>query len=137
MTSTPATPAPASEAVPPAADATPATTPAKPRKARTARLASAAAEGKVRFLLLRSSGRTRHVPYLAPKTDERAAAVALRAEGEDKPLAQVAADHGLSLSTLRRRLLALDLSEDVDAGRLDALWDGKADTVTFTRGGAE
>jgi hypothetical protein len=128
----------ASAAVAVAADATPARTPAKPRKARTARLATAAAEGTVRFALLRSSGRTRHVPYLAPKTDERAAAVALRDEWKaGTALPQVAAAHGLSIATLRRRLIALDLSEGVEAGSLDSLWDGKADTVTFTRGGAE
>jgi len=111
-------------------------TPAKARKARTPRLASAVADGTVALYLLRSSGRTRRVPYL-PKGDERAAVAGLRTEGKDKTLPAVAAEQGVSLSTLRRRLLALEVSEDVDAGRLDALWTAGTDKVTFTRGGAE
>ncbi len=107
-------------------------TPAKPSRRRTPRLAAAVREGTVALYLLRSSGRTRHVPYL-PKAD-RSAVAALRTEGKDKTLAAVAALHGLSLSTLRRRLLALEASEAVDAGTFDALWDGKADRVVFVRG---
>lgn len=111
-------------------------TPAKPRKARTPRLASAVADGSTALYLLRSSGRTRRVPYL-PKGDERGAVATLRREAEGKTLPAVAAEQGVSLSTLRRRLLALAVSEDVDAGRLDALWTPGTDKVTFTRGGAE
>ena len=111
-------------------------TPAKARKPRTPRLASAVADGSVALYLLRSSGRTRRVPYL-PKGDERQAVAALRKEAKDKTLPVVAGEQGVSLSTLRRRLLALEVSEDVDAGRLDSLWTPGTDKVTFTRGGAE
>ncbi len=45
----------------------------------------------------------------------------------------MAAEQGVSLSTLRRRLLALAVSEDVDAGRLDALWTPGTDRVVFPR----
>lgn len=136
MSTTASTPTTASEPVAVAADATPATTPAKPRKARTPRLATAVADGTVALYLLRSSGRTRRVPYL-PKGDERRAVAALRDAAKDKTLAVVAGEQGVSLSTLRRRLLALEVSEDVDAGRLDALWTPGTDAVQFTRGGAE
>lgn len=109
-------------------------TPAKARKPRTPRLAAAVAEGTVALHLLRSSGRQRHVPYIAKA--ERPAVAALRTAAKDKTLPTVAAEHGLSVSTLRRRLLALEASEAVDAGTFDALWDGKAPRVVFARGGA-
>lgn len=131
-------PAEPTTATPPAASAEAAAlpaTPVKPRRRPTGRLASAVADGKVALYLLRSSGRTRRVPYLGK--DERAAVVALRTGGLTKTLPVVAGEQGISLSTLRRRLLALAVSEDVDAGRLDALWDGTATEVQFTRGGAE
>ncbi|MDP9458960.1 MAG: hypothetical protein M3Q22_01485 [Actinomycetota bacterium] len=107
-------------------------TPASSSARRRRRLAAAVGEGTVALYLLRSSGRTRHVPYL-PKAD-RPAVAALRTEGKDKTLSVVAAEHGLSLSTLRRRLLALEVSEAVDAGKFDSLWDGTADKVVFVRG---
>lgn len=123
--STPATPAES-----PAAPATP----AKARKPRTARLSVAVAEGTVALYLLRSSGRTRRVPYL-PKGEERQAAATLRDQVKAAGLSQAATEVGISTSTLTRRLLALDASEAVDAGKFDALWDGKATEVQFTRGG--
>ncbi len=125
----------AEPATPPTTDAPTAplpATPATPSRRRTPRLAAAVGEGAVALYLLRSSGRTRHVPYL-PKAD-RPAVAALRTEGKDKTLPAVAAEHGLSLSTLRRRLLALEVSEAVDAGTFDSLWDGQADRVVFVRG---
>ncbi len=125
----------AEPATPPTTDAPTAAlpaTPARPSRRRTRRLAAAVAEGAVALYLLRSSGRQRHVPYL-PKAD-RPAVAALRAAGKDKTLPAVAAEHGLSLSTVRRRLLALEVSEAVDAGKFDSLWDGKADRVVFVRG---
>ncbi len=125
----------ASEPVPPAETAPVPATPAKPSRRRTPRLADAVADGSAALYLLRSSGRTRHVPYL-PKGD-RPAVAALRGAAKDKTLPAVAAEQGISLSTLRRRLLALAVSEDVDAGRLDALWTPGTDKVVFTRGGAE
>jgi hypothetical protein len=110
-------------------------TPPKAQRRRTPRLASAVADGSVALYLLRSSGRTRHVPYV-PKS-ERPAVAALRTAAAASTMPTVAAEHETSVSTLRRRLLALAVSEDVDAGKFDALWDGQADRVQFTRGGAE
>jgi hypothetical protein len=135
MTSTASTPTAASEPVAVAADAALPATPSKARKPRTPRLSVAVADGSVALYLRRSSGRERHIPYI-PKAD-RPAVVALRTEAVASTLPAVAAAHGLSLSTLRRRLLALETSEAVDKGALDALWDGKAERVVFTRGGAE
>jgi hypothetical protein len=127
----PASTTPASEPVQ-AAEAVPApATPGKARKPRTARLSVAVADGTVGMYLRRSSGRERHIPYIA-KAD-RPAVAALRDAG--KPLHEVAAAHGLSLSTLRRRLLALEASEAVDAGAFDALYTAGEARVVFTRGG--
>ena len=123
---------PAARADKPAA----ATTRRKPAARPTARLAVAVADGSVRLLLMRSSGRTRHVPYLPTKARKPVAALRQQWKG-GTPLATIAEEQGTSLATLRRRLLALDVSERVDAGDLDRLWDGKADAVAFTRGGAE
>jgi hypothetical protein len=130
-----ATTTPASEPVTVADSAPAPATPVKARKPRTARLGVAVADGSVALYLRRSSGRERHVPYIA-KVD-RPAVVALRTEAEGSTLPAVAAAHGLSLSTLRRRLIALDASEQVDAGAFDALWTPGEARVVFTRGGAE
>lgn len=131
----PATTRKTSKPAQPAEKAAEPTTPAAPRKPRTRRLASAVADGTASLYLRRSSGRERHVPYIA-KAD-RAPLLAMRRDQANGPLPLVAAAHGLTLSTLRRRLLALWASEQVDAGAFDALWDGKADRVVFVRGGAE
>jgi hypothetical protein len=124
---------PASEPVQPA-EAVPApATPGKARKPRTPRLSVAVADGSVGMYLRRSSGRERHIPYV-PKAD-RPAVVALRDAGKERTLPVVAAEQGLSLSTLRRRLLALEASEAVDAGAFDALYTAGEARVVFTRGG--
>ena len=91
------------------------------------------ADGSVALYLRRSSGRERHIPYI-PKAD-RPAVVALRTEAAASTLPAVATAHGLSLSTLCRRLLALEASEAVDAGKFDALWTPGEARVVFTRGG--
>jgi hypothetical protein len=124
-----------SEPVTVAEAATAPATPGKARKPRTARLATAVADGSVALYLRRSSGRERHIPYVAK--GDRAPLLAIRRDLGNGPLALVAAAHGLTLSTLRRRLIALEASEQVDAGAFDALWDGSAARVVFTRGGAE
>jgi hypothetical protein len=135
MSKTTASTAPASEPVAVAADATLPATPGKARKPRTPRLSVAVADGSVALYLRRSSGKERHIPYIA-KAD-RPAVAALRDAGKERTLPVVAAEHGLSLSTLRRRLLALEASEAVDKGEFDALWTPGEARVVFTRGGAE
>jgi hypothetical protein len=126
---------PASAPVTVAEAATLPATPGKARKPRTARLSVAVADGSVALYLRRSSGKERHVPYI-PKAD-RPAVAALRDAAKERTLPVVAGEQGLSLSTLRRRLLALDASEQVDAGAFDALWTPGEARVVFTRGGAE
>lgn len=135
MTSTASTPATASAPVQPAADATVPATPGKTRKPRTPRLSVAVADGTVAMYLRRSSGRERHIPYVA-KAD-RPAVAALRDAAKERTLPVVAGEQGVSLSTLRRRLLALEASEQVDAGAFDALYTAGEARVVFTRGGAE
>lgn len=110
-------------------------TPSKPQRRRTPRLSVAVADGSVALYLRRSSGRERHVPYIA-KAD-RPAVAALRDAAKERTLPVVAGEQGVSVSTLRRRLLALEASEQVDAGAFDALWTPGEARVVFTRGGAE
>jgi hypothetical protein len=133
MPSKPTTRKPASAPVQPAADATVPATPSKPRKPRTPRLSVAVADGTVGMYLRRSSGRERHIPYIA-KAD-RPAVAALRDAAKERTLPVVAGEQGVSLSTLRRRLLALEASEQVDAGAFDALYVAGEARVVFTRGG--
>jgi hypothetical protein len=135
MSKTTASTTPASEPVAVAEDATLPATPGKARKPRTPRLSVAVADGTVGMYLRRSSGKERHIPYV-PKAD-RPAVVALRDAAKERTLPVVAAEQGVSLSTLRRRLLALEASEQVDAGVFDALYTAGEARVVFTRGGAE
>lgn len=71
----------------------------------------------VKFYRLRKSGTARRLPYLAPGTPERAEADTIAAQvASGTAVAQVATKAGVSGSTVRRMVAAVQLAQDVESG---------------------
>jgi hypothetical protein len=94
-------------------------------------LSALCAAGAVRLYRVRATGTTRRVPYLAVDTDQRAVAEWLsdRIDMDGAPLADVAAEVGLSRPNARRLLAALELTEEIDAGDWDDLYEEGVTTL--------
>lgn len=129
MTSTSATPQNA-DLRPKDASTAPAAEPA-PASGSTGLLRAAASAGTVRFYRQRANGSTRAIPYLAEGTEGREVAEWVAARTDDgASVATVAEETGLSRATVRRTLAALALTEEVEDGDLDDLYeDGVTEIV--------
>jgi hypothetical protein len=99
----------------------------QPEQAPTAEpgvLAAAVAAGAVHLYRARRTGTLRRLTYLAPASEGREEAewYALRLD-EGATINQLAGEVGVRPLTVRRALWALDLTEALEAGDLDDLYD--------------
>lgn len=104
--------------------------PAQPKaiKASKAKPAEAEKVEAVQFYRLRKSGTARHLPVLAAGSPERAQAKALAARvSKGESVTAIAQALGVSVSTVRRQVGALDFTERVEAGEVDALIENAVD----------
>lgn len=74
----------------------------------------AAAEGRVRVYRARSNGTTRHIPFLPEGSDARAVAEWIRDQKDSRTMKDLAAEMHESVPTVRRRLVALEVTEEVE-----------------------
>lgn len=134
MTSTaaPSSPAPAHDAEAsapdgPHTDAEPLVGPAPEgtdHSASAGLLADACAAGRVALFRERDTGTLRRLPYLAPESEAREVAEWFAAAREDgASVATIAGEAGCSRATVRRALAALALTEEVEAGDLDEMYE--------------
>lgn len=93
----------------------------------TSPLAAACEAGTVRLYRLRANGTRRAVPYLTGDAREVAEYYAEQREA-GQSVAAIATEAGTSRPTLRRALAALALTEEIEAGDHDDLFeDGVAE----------
>ncbi len=128
----PATKAPAKPSTRTAAKGTAKTAQNAPTKAQAPKASSGPAKAPqakattatVRYYRLRKNGTKRAMPYLAPGTPERKAAEALAAaHAKGKTVSDLAAAKEMSVSTVRRAIVAVAFAKDVEAGTYAAQVD--------------
>ena len=86
-------------------------------------LREALTSGASVLMKVRANGTRRSLPYLAVGTNERTAAETVAARrAKDETIPAIAEDLKVSVATARRFLTNLQNSQDVEAGKHDALW---------------
>lgn len=75
----------------------------------------AAEQGKVKVYRERGNGTLRHIPFLAEGTAEREIAEWVREQREERTMRDIAAEIHESVPSVRRRLNALEITEEVEA----------------------
>lgn len=97
-------------------------------------LAAACEAGTVKLYRLRGNGTTRLIQYLTGVAREEAEYYAYWIE-EGRSVAELAAESETSRATIRRKLAALALTEEIEAGDHDELWEEGVAELEF--GGEE
>ncbi|MBM2621196.1 hypothetical protein JIG36_37410 [Actinoplanes sp. LDG1-06] len=119
---------PAADAIGPETDVEP-VEPEAPSPAAPGALAAACAAGKVRLFKLRGTGTLRRLPYLTGLAREEAEYYAYRLATGDS-VATIAVEVETSRATVRRNLAALALTEEIESGLHDDIWeDGLAEVI--------
>lgn len=106
------------------------TEPAAPSPTGVSALAAACAAGAVRLFKLRGTGTLRRLPYLTGAAREHAEWFAYRLE-TGASVATIAAETGTSRATVRRNLAALALTEEIESGLHDDIWEDGLTEVVF------
>ena len=101
--------------------------------ATTSPLAAACAAGKVRLYRQRSTGTTRLIQYLTGIARDEAEYYAYWVE-RGRSVADLAAEGLSSRASVRRKLAALALTEEIEAGDHDDLWEEGLAEVVFGGG---